>query len=215
MDPGQIQTLKVMNSIHPHSHASYRMLRYMLLIVTLLGLQARGVAQSVQDEISPSRLRAGGAYFGENVLHPGLVLEFEYEKGYTPMFSLPLRTNLGYYWNRDYSAFFLDVHKGFRKYFRSGLFLEQSIGTGLILKSYGTEMWYMDEYFNSVPHGNKPVLGFMPSVTVGAGYDLSRDRDRSGLLWVRPKIYWDLGFRKLHQPYFALQLGYTHTFKTL
>lgn len=204
-----------MKTIHPHSHASFKMLRVMLLIVTFLGLQARGVAQSAQSETTPSWLRAGGAYFGENILHPGLVLEFEYEKGYTPVFSLPLRADLGYHWNQGYNAFFLDVHKGFRKYFRSGLFLEQSVGAGLILKSYRTEMWYMDEYYNNVPHGNKPVLGFMPSVSAGAGYDLSRNKDHSGLLWVRPKIYWDLGFRKLHQPYFALQLGYTHTFKIL
>lgn len=201
-------------TIHIH-HVPYQAIRYMLILVTFLGLQAQGVAQSQQTESPSSKLRVGGAYFGENFVRPGFVLEFEYEKIYTPVFSLPLRANLGYQVNNDYHAFFLDVHKGFRKYFRSGLFLEQSVGAGLILKSYRTEMWYNDEYFNNVPHGNKPVLGIMPSVTVGGGVDLSREKDGSGLLWIRPKIYWDLGFRQLHQPYFALQLGYTHTFKTL
>lgn len=197
------------------SNIRFRGIRYMIILVAFLGLQTQGVAQSQQSESLSSKLRVGGAYFGENLTRPGFVLEFEYEKTYTPQFSLPLKANLGYQLHKDYHSWFLDVHKGFRKYFGSGSFLEQSVGAGIILKSYGTEMWYIDEYFNGIPHGNKPVLGFMPSVSVGAGYDLSRDKDGTGLLWIRPKIYWDLGFRKLHQPYFALQLGYTHTFKRL
>ncbi len=105
----------------------------MLTLVTFLGLQVQGVAQSQQTESSSPKLRVGGAYVGENFVRPGFVMEFEYEKIYTPFFSLPLRANLGYQVNKDYHAFFLDVHKGFRKYFRSGLFLEQSVGAGLIL----------------------------------------------------------------------------------
>ena len=200
--------------IHP-SRVPIHLRRSLLILVAILGLLAQGAAQSQQSESEASRLRAGVAYFGENITHPGIVLEFEYERVYTPVFSLPLRANLGYHSHKDYHAFFLDIHKGFRKYFRSGLFLEQSVGAGLMAKSYRTEMWYIDEYFNNVPHGGKLVLGFMPSVSAGVGYDLSKEKDGSGLLWVRPKVYWDLGFRQLHQPYFALQLGYTHTFKTL
>jgi hypothetical protein len=204
----------MITNIHP-SRVPFLLRRYLLILATFLGLLAQGVAQSRQSESVASRLRAGAAYFGENITHPGIVLEFEYERVYTPVFSLPLRANLGYQSHTDYHAFFLDVHKGFRKYFRSGLFLEQSVGAGFVAKSYRTEMWYYDQYFNSVPHGGNLVLGFMPSVSAGAGFDLSKDKDGSGLLWVRPKVYWDLGFRQLHQPYFALQLGYTHTFKTL
>lgn len=180
-----------------------------LSILSLMFLLMPGQAQTKNRE-----LRIGAGYYGQNLVHPGLTLEFELDRSYASEFSLPLRANLGYLHHPDYQVFFLDVHKGFRKSFSSGFFLEQSLGAGMIMKSYGSDYWYADEYFNSIPHGNRPVLGFMPSLTLGAGFDLSREKDGSGLLWLRPKVFWDLGFRRLHQPYFALQVGYSHTIKS-
>jgi len=162
-----------------------------------------------------TNLNAGLGYYGENFVNPGFVLEFEYEKMHTEDFSLPLRGDLGYHSTPDYHAFTIDVHKGFRKYFASGLVVEQSAGVGVIAKNYkGDDYWYNDEYFNSVPHGNTTVWGFMPSVTAGLGYNFSKNKEGTDLLWIRPKVYWDLGFRGLHLPYFAMQVGFTHTFKT-
>ena len=162
-----------------------------------------------------TNLNAGLGYYGENFVNPGFVLEFEYEKMHTEDFSLPLRGDLGYHSTPDYHAFTIDVHKGFRKYFASGLVVEQSAGVGVIAKNYkGDDYWYNDEYFNVVAHGNTTVWGFMPSVTAGLGYNLSKNKDGVDLLWIRPKVYWDLGFRGLHLPYFAFQMGFTHTFNT-
>jgi hypothetical protein len=161
-----------------------------------------------------TRISAGAGYYGENVINPGIVLEFETEKFHAESFSLPLRADLGVHSNSDYTAITLDIHKGFRKYFPSGLFLEQSVGVGVITKSYKGDYWYIDKYLMPVPHGNQAVLGFMPSVTAGAGYNFSKNDEGADLIWVRPKIYWDLGFRGLNLPYWALQIGFTHTFKT-
>jgi hypothetical protein len=89
------------------------------------------------------------------------------------------------------------------------------VGVGLISKSFKEKnYWYYDTYMANIPHGNKLIWGFMPSVTVGAGYNLAAENEASRLIWIRPKVYWDLGFRGLELPYFALQVGYTHTFKT-
>jgi len=161
-----------------------------------------------------THLNAGIGYYGENVSHPGAVLEFEYEPFFAESFSLPLRGDIGFHVNPDYNAYTIDIHKGFRKYFKPGLFLEQSVGVGVIAKVIRGNYWYWDEYNNAVPHGNTTVWGFMPSVTVGAGYNLSKDKEGSDLIWIRPKLYWDLGFRGLYLPYWALQIGFTHTFKT-
>jgi len=161
-----------------------------------------------------TRISAGAGYYGENVTHPGLVLEFEYEKFHAESFSLPLRADLGFHFNPDYTAMTLDLHKGLRKYFKSGIFFEQSVGVGIITKSFKTDYWFYDDYANAIPHGNKPVLGFMPSVTAGLGYNFSKNDEGADMIWIRPKIYWDLGFRGLHLPYWALQIGFTHTFKT-
>jgi hypothetical protein len=172
---------------------------------------AAGICLSADGQ---THINGGLGYFGENGVHPGAVLEFEYERYHTENFSLPLRADLGFHINPDYNAFTFDLHKGFRKYFASGLFLEQSIGVGVIAKSFKSHYWYHDQYGNSIPHGNSMVFGFMPSVTAGAGYDLSKEKEGLDLIWVRPKVYWDLGFRGLHLPYVALQIGFTHTFKT-
>ena len=183
------------------------MKKIFLILVAITGIQLHLMAQS--------RLNGGIGYFGESLTHPGFVLEFEYEKPHSEAFSLPLRGDLGYHSNPDYQSFFVDIHKGFRRYFSSGLVLEQSIGAGVIAKNYkGDDYWYNDQYFNSIPHGNKTVWGFMPSVTAGLGYNLSKNREAVDLLWIRPKVYWDLGFRGFHLPYVALQIGFTHTFKT-
>ena len=163
---------------------------------------------------SQSRLNGGIGYYGENVSHPGAVLEIEHEPFFAEGFSLPLRADVGFHINPDYNAYTMDVHKGFRKYFKTGFFLEQSIGVGVIAKSYKTHYFYMDEYAQSIAHGNGPVWGFMPSVTAGAGYNLSKGKEGTDLVWIRPKVYWDLGFRALYLPYWALQIGFTHTFKS-
>jgi hypothetical protein len=181
------------------------MKKVFLILVAIAGIQIQVAAQS--------RFNGGLGYFGENLSHPGFVLEFEYEKMHTKDFSLPLRGDLGYHSSPDYHAFTIDIHKGFRKYFSSGLVVEQSAGMGIITKKYKGNYWYNDQYFNSVPHGNTTVWGFMPSVTAGLGYNFSKNKEGTDLLWIRPKVYWDLGFRGLHLPYFALQVGFTHTFK--
>ena len=61
-----------------------------------------------------THLKAGIGYFGENGIHPGLVLEFEYEKMQSEDFSLPLRADLGFYNKEDYNAVFIEIQKGFR-----------------------------------------------------------------------------------------------------
>lgn len=182
------------------------MKKIILILIALAGIHIHTYAQT--------RLNAGIGYFGENLTNPGFVLEFEYEKFHTDDFSLPLRADLGYHSTPGYHALILDLQKGFRKYFGSGLFLEQSVGIGVIAKSFKTEMWFTDDYAYSIPHGNHTVWGFMPSVSAGLGYKFSKNEDTSDLIWIRPKVYWDLGFRSLHLPYVALQIGYTHTFKT-
>ncbi|MGW8314931.1 MAG: hypothetical protein ACWGNV_04965 [Bacteroidales bacterium] len=181
-------------------------------IIILGGLLLAGICSPGRTQ---SLLNAGIGYFGEGLTSPGVVLEVEYEKRLTDDFSLPWRGDVGYHNTPDYHAFIVDIHKGFRKYWNSGLFVEQSVGAGIITKSFKEEdYWYRDTYANSIPHGNHMIWGFMPSVTLGAGYNLSKGNQISDLLWIRPKIYWDLGFRGLHLPYFALQAGYTHTFKS-
>ena len=180
------------------------MKKFILICFAMLGIQQSMPAQS--------HFSFGLGYFGKNLDNAGLVVQFEYEKFHAGSVSLPLRANLGHFSNPDYQALFIDFHKGFRKHFSGGLFIEQSLGAGLITKKYNTGMWYVDKYAQSVLHNNQSTWGFMPSVTAGVGYNFGKNNKGDDLLWIRPKVYWDLGFRALYLPYWALQIGFTHTF---
>lgn len=165
--------------------------------------------------VSQTKLNLGGAYYGEAISNPGLMLEFEIEKFYTESFSLPLQIDLGYFTTSDYDVLFLDLHKGFRKYFKSAFFVEQSFGLGVMSTFYDVEsIFYLDKYSNSIRYNKGANISIMPSVSLGLGYNLTKNSETQNLIWLRPKIYWNLGFRGLHQPYTAVQAGFTHTFKT-
>lgn len=161
------------------------------------------------------KLSAGGGYYGYNASAPGFLLEFEYEKFYKDDFSSPLRADISFILDPDFNAVAFDIHKGFRKYFSNGFILEQSVGAGIITSFYSTEyLWFYDDYGNVVFHYDKPHIGFMPSATLGVAYNMTKNSEKNNLIWLRPKVYWNLGFRGFQMPYFALQVGYTHNFKT-
>ena len=162
-----------------------------------------------------SQFNLGIGYYGDAVTQPGVIVEFEIEKFFSDDFSLPLRADFGFYTNPDYNALFLDVHKGWRKYFDSGLYIEQSLGLGVLGIYYDVEsIYYVDKYLSVIRYNDGINLGISPSVTAGVGYNITRKKEASNFIWLRPKVYWNLGFRSLHLPYFALQAGFTHNLKT-
>lgn len=182
------------------------MKRFVLLILLLA---------FIGKSYSQSRLNAGIGYFGGNFTHPGVLLEFEIENYFTDDFSLPLRSNIGYIVTPDFNSLSLEIQKGFRKYFKSGLFVEQSLGLGMMANFYKIEsIWYYDQYLSVVRYRDGANLGFMPSATLGLGYNLTHAKGTQNLIWFRPKVYWNFGVRGLNLPYAALQIGYTYNFKT-
>jgi len=183
------------------------MKRIILVMALVAGFNSLSQAQST--------LKAGLGYYGVNSGNIGIVAEFEYEKYYSESFSLPLRADLGYYITPDYNTLFLEVHKGFRHYFNSGFFVEQSLGIGIHSNSYTVEsIYYLDDYGSSVRYRDGLNPGISPSVTLGAGYNITHQKETENLVWIRPKAFWNLGLRGLNLPYFALQVGYSRTFKT-
>jgi len=162
--------------------------------------------------ISQTNLNLGIAYSGEGPGNAGIVGTYEIEKFQAESFSLPLRVDLGYFSTADYQVVSLELLKGFRKYFPSGLFVEQSIGIGLMSTYYDVDnIFYYDEYANTIRYNEGANLGFMPSIDLGIGYKLNKDRKSQNMIWVRPKLFWNLGFRGLPFPYSTVQIGFSHT----
>lgn len=142
---------------------------------------------------------------------PGLLLELEMENPINENLSLPLRGDVGFFFTEDYNALTFEVHKGFRQYGKSRFFFEQSMGIGAMAAFYKVEsIWYYDDFGNVIRYKDGANWGIMPSVSVGCGYKMGGEESSASYLWIRPKVYWNLGFRGLNLPYSAIQIGYSH-----
>ena len=162
-----------------------------------------------------SRLNIGAGYFGQTVTHPGIVLEMEYETTLSSTMSLPFRVDLGMYTHpRNHHGLFIDANFGFRRYFKSGLFLEQSIGIGVLGSAINTDVFTLDDNGTVSDASKLNSLQLMPSLTLGIGYNLTKNNeDALTLIWLRPKISWQIPHKTTASFSPALQLGFTHQVK--
>jgi len=160
-----------------------------------------------------TKLNIGAGYFGHTLVHPGLIVEGEMEFGATDAASIPLRISVGsFVHNRNQYGIFLDAGIGFRQYFKSGIFLEENVGVGLIESLLHSDAVYQVDENGNISEGSRWMpLDLMPSLTLGLGYNLTQGSDMRNLVWMRPKIYWQSPHKNSSTFALALQLGYTHT----
>ncbi len=155
-----------------------------------------------------TNLNVGAGYFGHFATHPGVVLEGEMETMYSEKASLPLRVDLGFYSHpRYHDGIFLEVNYGFRRYFKSGLYLEESIGLGLLQTRINSDAVYnVDESGKATETGRFYAPDIMPSLTLGIGYQLSEQNQ----IWFRPKLFWQYPHKTSSNYHVAIQLGFSH-----
>lgn len=160
-----------------------------------------------------TRINVGGGYFGHTLTYPGFVLEAELEKMFSENASIPIRADLGFYVHpRNQYGIFLDLNVGFRQYFNSGFFVEESMGAGILQAFLHSDGVYEVNDEGVVSEGSTSIpVDFMPSLTLGIGYNLSQGSGKQNLIWIRPKIFWQLPHKTLSAYNFALQIGFTHT----
>lgn len=160
-----------------------------------------------------TNLNVGAGYFGQTVSHPGVVLEVEWEQMQSDKASLPLRLDLGIYVHpRNHTGILLDINHGFRQYFKSGIFLEESIGAGVLFRILHTDAVYEVNDAGDVSETTKiDKPDFAPSLTLGLGYNLTKNTDQKNLIWLRTKMYWQLPHKTTSTWNPAIQLGFTHT----
>lgn len=182
-------------------------------LLSILLVCAYGLINPTQTK-GQSLLNAEVSYSAESGISNGASLGIEYEKFFSENFSLPLKVSAGYTVKSDYNSFSIELHKGFRKYFGNGFFGEQYLGLGMMANYYKVEsIWYYDQFDNLVRFKDGANWGFMPSVTIGGGYNITHKKGTSNFIWVRPKIYWNFGLRGLAMPFSSVQIGFTHNIK--
>lgn len=163
-----------------------------------------------------TRVNVGGGYFGHTLSYPGFVFEAELEKMFSENASIPIRADLGFYVHpRNQYGLFFDLNAGFRQYFNSGLFVEESIGAGVLQAFLSSDGVYEVDEEGVVSEGSVSIpMDFMPSLTLGIGYNLSQGSGKQNLIWMRPKLFWQIPHKTLSTYNFALQIGFTHTIKS-
>jgi hypothetical protein len=136
--------------------------------------------------------KIGVGYFGNMITYPGLVLEYELEQQHSQWASTPFRINLGFYHHPRYQdGIFADINYGFRRYYKSNLFLEEGIGIGLLQSRLNSDGVYkVDDFGNITESSRWNTMDFMPSLTLGIGYRWTNPSGKKITIWIREKIFW-------------------------
>lgn len=163
--------------------------------------------------IGQSNFNVGAGYFGHTVTYPGFVIEAEWESILTDKASIPLKVDLGTYFHKRYHiGVFADVNYGFRQYFKSGFYLEESIGVGVLMSYLSNDATYEVTDAGEVKETSGfSSVDFMPSITLGLGYNVTKNREVANYIWLRPKLFWQYPHKTTSTYNIALQVGYSHT----
>lgn len=113
------------------------------------------------------------ALVGETLVHPGARVGAEFTLVEAGAFECRAALNAGGWWHRGFhTALMVDADAGCRHHF-GALYVEARAGAGYLHTLLaGTTYERTEEGFRAVPLASRG--GFMPTVGVGAGYDLSR-----------------------------------------
>lgn len=180
-----------------------------IILNLLLALAANGI-------LAQRHFNVGGGYFGHTLTHPGLTVEAEWEHMFTERASLPVFVGAGAYIHpRNHYGVFLEAGAGFRQYTRSGLFFEERLGLGVLQTFLHSDGVYEVDDSGQVSEGsrsNQP--DFMPSVSLGLGYNFTQGEGKQNLLWVRPKLFFQMPHKTFTNYHLALQVGFTHTLRS-
>lgn len=176
------------------------------MILTLLVLFSfRAFGQ--ERAISPINITVG--YYGETVTHPGLIVGIEYSPFITDKYQMILAFQTGGYTHkRNNTSYFVRGQWGQRITFNSGLFVEQFLGLG-----YLHQFSHGGEQYEVIPNGavvktlDRGQPKFMPSITLGTGYDFSKKGIGNFSIYLRPELFWKAPFNGYYLTHPALSTG--------
>ena len=155
--------------------------------------------------LSQVEWNAGIGLIVDNESSIGVTLDVERNHKLSTSFSLPLKAQLGWSSNEDFRMFSLEVHKGFRRTFLSGIYFEQWLGLGIAGRVYTLDdIWYYDKKGYEIRYKDGLNFDFSPSTSMGLGYEFQMTSGAVSRFWVRPKVFWNFSSRSLNAPFFCL-----------
>lgn len=180
-------------------------MKYLLIITINLFLLSNELK-------AQTNMNVGGGYYGQTATHSGFVLEFGLEQVHSEKVTTPFRVDFGFFHHpRNHNGLFADANYGFRYKFKSGLYLEESLGAGILMSFLNSDGIYEVDDNGNVSEGSRfSTLDFMPSITLGLGYYIDKNGENKNHFWFRPKLYWQYPHKTTSTYNFVLQLGFTH-----
>ena len=148
------------------------------------------------------------AYLGEMVTHPGLSIGYEKFLNYEDKFGIFLRSTLGFYRHfRNNTTYMLTLESGFRRNFRSGIFVDQSIGIGYFNRwVHGDGQFYVNEN-GGIEEKSGIGRSFVPFLAnLGLGYHIQTNKAQFSP-FIRPNFYWKMPFNETPNMQLAVMVG--------
>jgi hypothetical protein len=159
-----------------------------------------------------NRIPINFSYFGEQIIHPGIQIGYEYNLPY----HFIADGSLGYYVHeRNHVGLFLNAGIGWRYTFKIGYSLEFGLGLGYLHTwEHGGDIYIVSDTGNV---SIKPKYGhpkFMPTVKIGLlGWDFRKKTNVPLRLNIDAIVFGEYPFNSFMMPHFALKAGATYFFK--
>src|SRR5690554_1366501 len=153
-------------------------------------------------------------YLGETLTHPGLSIGYEKYLNEDSKFQVFIRANIGFYHHyRNNNTYMFTLESGFRRNFKSGVFLEQSLGLGYFYRKVHSDGQYAVQDDGSILEVNSLGRSFLPFLAnVGVGYHINTNKARISP-FIRPNFYWKMPFNDTPNMQMAVAAGILYGFK--
>lgn len=165
--------------------------------------------QAFGQDTHQNKIAINLGYFGETVFHAGLNLGIEYYPHQTDRHQMIVAGNIGgYVHQRNNTSLFLRAQWGQRLNFKKGLFVDQFIGLG-----YLRQFVHGGDIYEVKPNGavvETPDSGqslIMPSISLGIGYNLAKNKANHTKVYLRPELFWKAPFNGYYLTHFVLSTG--------
>ena len=178
----------------------------------LMILCSFALAASAQVEHRP-RHAVHVAYLGEMLTHPGLSIGYEKYLNDESRFQVFMRANVGLYHHfRNNNTYMFTVETGYRRNFRSGLFLEQSLGIGYFYRQIHSDGKFAVHEDGSIVEKSSMGTSFLPFLAnVGVGYHFQTKKAQISP-FLRPNFYWKMPFNETPNMQMSLMAGILYGF---
>lgn len=185
-----------------------------VLVVSFAGISTASAEEMENPTMNSSTdLALTARYLGETVLHTGATVGVEYYLYENSWYKLMLAPNIGWYFHpRNHHAALVDVELGGRFTSNFGLFADGFLGLGYFHRFPDGEIFEVSNSGNVDEDTNSGIPAGMGIVTVGGGWDFSKNNIAPLNLHLRLGGIFEYPFNNTVLPHGIVQLGLTYRF---